>query len=58
MTPDHLQILGMIALLPPEHQAEVKRLAEAIRALTKDEQGLGVIAMALVGVEIQEESKA
>ncbi len=56
MSPERLQILGMISTLPPDNQAEVNRIAEQIRALTKDERGLGLIALCLVGIETQEEA--
>lgn len=47
-----LLIKGAIAELPPADQAAVKRAEEQIRAVIAQNEPAGVLALALVGAEI------
>lgn len=54
MKTDELLIRGVISTLKPEQQAEVTRVAQAIRDLIATApDGEGMLAFALVGAEMQ-----
>lgn len=56
MSNDELMIRGFITTLTAEQQAEVTRLAQAMRDLIASApEGIGAIAFSLVGIELQGE---
>ena len=56
MSNDELMVRGVISTLTAQQQAEVTRVAQAIRDLIATaEEGIGHIAFALVGAQIQED---